>query len=78
MDYEKVVNAQQIIKIYSNQKAIQKLVNIEITESKPLAKIVYDLYDNLNNYDELRLINNFADNDNIKGFVKVYQNESIG
>lgn len=78
LDYEKVVNAQQIIKIYSNQKAIQKLVNIEITESKPLAKIVYDLYDNLNNYDELRLINNFADNDNIKGFVKVYQNESIG
>jgi hypothetical protein len=39
----------------------------------PLTQIVFSLYGNLNNYDELRLLNNFADNDDIIGNVKVYQ-----
>lgn len=77
LSYEKIVNAQQIIKIYSNQKSIQRLVEIEVTESKPLAQIIFGIYDSLEHYEELRLLNNFADNDDIKGIVKVYQNESI-
>ena len=77
LSYEKIVNAQQIIKSYSNQKAIQKLIDFNIDKNKPLAQIVFDLYGNLNNYDELRMLNNFADNDDIIGTVKVYENESI-
>ena len=77
LSYEKIVNAQQIIKSYSNQKAIQKLIDFNVDKNKPLAQIVFDLYGNLNNYDELRMLNNFADNDDIIGTVKVYENESI-
>lgn len=76
LNYEKIVNAQQIIKAYSNQKTIQRLIDYEIKDGKPLAQIVFDLYGNLANYEELRMLNNFADNDDIIGTVKVYQNES--
>jgi len=76
LSYEKIVNAQQIIKAYSNQKTIQKLIDYKIKDSKPLAQIVFDLYGNLDNYEELRMLNNFADNDDIIGNVKVYENES--
>lgn len=73
LSYEKIVNAQQILKAYSNQKAIQKLIDYDVKDGLPLAQIVFSLYGNLNNYDELRLLNNFADNDDIIGNVKVYQ-----
>ncbi len=76
LNYEKIVNAQQIIKAYSNQKTIQRLIDYEIKDGKPLTQIVFDLYGNLANYEELRMLNNFADNDDIIGTVKVYQNES--
>lgn len=73
LSYEKIVNAQQILKAYSNQKAIQKLIDYDVKDGLPLTQIVFSLYGNLNNYDELRLLNNFADNDDIIGNVKVYQ-----
>jgi prophage DNA circulation protein len=73
LSYEKIVNAQQILKAYSNQKAIQKLIDYDVKDGLPLTQIVFSSYGNLNNYDELRLLNNFADNDDIIGNVKVYQ-----
>lgn len=73
LSYEKIVNAQQVLKAYSNQKAIQKLIDYDVKEGLPLTQIVFSLYGNLDNYDELRLLNNFADNDDIVGNVKVYQ-----
>ena len=73
LDYEKIVNAQQVLKAYSNQKAIQKLIDYDVKDGLPLTQIVFSLYGNLDNYDELRLLNNFADNDDIIGNVKVYQ-----
>ena len=73
LSYEKIVNAQQVLKAYSNQKAIQKLIDYDIKDGLPLTQIVFSLYGNLDNYDELRLLNNFADNDDIIGNVKVYQ-----
>lgn len=73
LSYEKIVNAQQVLKAYSNQKAIQKLIDYEVKDGKPLTQIIFDLYGNVESYDELRLLNNFADNDDIVGTVKVYQ-----
>lgn len=73
LSYEKIVNAQQVLKAYSNQKAIQKLIDYDVKDGLPLTQIVFSLYGNLDNYDELRLLNNFADNDDIVGNVKVYQ-----
>ena len=73
LSYEKIVNAQQVLKAYSNQKAIQKLIDYDVKDGLPLTQIVFSLYGNLDNYDELRLLNNFADNDDIIGNVKVYQ-----
>lgn len=73
LSYEKIVNAQQVLKAYSNQKAIQKLIDYDVKDGLPLTQIVFSLYGNLDNYDELRLLNNFADNDDIVGNLKVYQ-----
>ena len=72
LNYEKVVNAQQILKDYSNQKQIQKLIDYEVKEETPLTQIVFNLYGNLDNYNDLRLLNNLADNDAVIGIIKVY------
>lgn len=77
LSYEQVVMMQQILKAYSNTKSIQKLIDYEVVEETPLVAIVYKLYGNLDFYDEIRTINNFADNDAVIGTIKVYD-ASIG
>ena len=72
LSYEQVVEMQQILKAYSNTRIIQKIIDYEVKEPTPLVAIVYALYGNLDYYDELRKINNFADNDAILGTLKVY------
>jgi hypothetical protein len=71
--YDKIVDAQQILKSYSNIRKLNQIVDYEVVKALPLASIVYGLYGNLDNYDAIRLINNFADNDNIVGNIKVFE-----
>lgn len=73
LDYESVVNAQQVLKAYSNTKSLNEIIDLEIKKASPLVAIIYDLYGSLENYDAIRLLNNFADNDNISGTIKVYE-----
>ena len=76
LSYDEIVQAQQTLKAYSNFKKLNKIIDYEIKRETPLVAIVYDLYGNLDFYDDLRTINNFADNDAIIGTIKVYDNAS--
>lgn len=75
--YDDIVSTQQILKIYSNTKRINRIIDYEIKKETPLIAIIYELYGNTENYDAIRKINNLADNDAIIGTIKVYENASI-
>lgn len=77
LSYDKIVIAQQVLKAYSNTKSINSVIDYEVTKETPLVAIVYELYGSVENYDAIRKINNFADNDAIIGTIKVYEYASI-
>ena len=77
LSYGKIVEAQQILKTYSNYKKLKKIIDYEVKKEAPLVAIVYELDGNMDFYNDLRVINNFADNDAIIGTIKVYDNESV-
>jgi hypothetical protein len=77
LEYDFVVEIQHVVKEYSLSKPIRKLIDYEIKREKPLISIIYSLYGNLDNYDNIRDINALSDNDNISGVIKVYEYESI-
>jgi hypothetical protein len=77
LSYENIVIAQQVLKAYSNTKHINSIVDYEVTKETPLIAIVYELYGSTENYDVIKTINNFADNDAIIGTIKVYEYASI-
>ena len=60
------------LRAYANIQRYREIFEIEIEEYKPLVDIVYSLYGNTDDYDAIRDMNGFADNDRIKGRVKVY------
>lgn len=69
---EKIVNARQVLKSFSNQTSIKGLIDYEVAEERPLTAILYKIYGHLDFYIELRDINNFKDNDAIVGTLQVY------
>lgn len=76
LENDEILNTQYALKEYSNFKTLKKIIDFEVKKETPLASIIFDLYGNLDFYDELRKINNLADNDAIVGTIKVYD-ESI-
>lgn len=72
LDYESIVEAQQVLKSFSNVQTIQGLIDYEVEDEKPLTAIVFGIYGNLDNYDAIRDLNNFKDSDAISGTIKVY------
>lgn len=75
-DYEEIVEKQQILKSYANEQKYRSMKEIFISTEKPLTQIVYDLYGNLDNYDDIEEMNGLKDNDIVYGTIKVYD-ESI-
>ena len=71
--YDEIIAKQQIIKAYANTQKYRSIKEIEITEKRPLIEIVYSLYGNLDNYEDIEELNNFKDNDAVSGIVKVYE-----
>jgi len=71
--YEEVVDKQQLLKAYANTQKYRSMIEIDITTTKPLTEIVFNLYGNLDNYDEIEKMNGFKDNDIVYGTVKVYE-----
>ena len=71
--YDEIITKQQILKAYANTQKYRSIKEIEITEKRPLIEIVYSIYGNLDNYEEIEKLNNFKDNDVILGTVKVYE-----
>ena len=71
--YEEVVDKQQLLKAYANTQKYRSMIEIDVTTTKPLTEIVFNLYGNLDNYDEIEKMNGFKDNDIVYGTVKVYE-----
>lgn len=71
--YEEVVDKQQLLKAYANTQKYRSMIEIDVTTTKPLTEIVFNLYGNLDNYDEIEKMNGFKDNDKVYGTVKVYE-----
>lgn len=76
ISYDDKHRLQDALKAYSNEKKLKKIIDYEIKKATPLVSIIYDLYGNLDFYDDIRTLNNFADNDAIIGTIKVFNNES--
>jgi hypothetical protein len=72
-DYEEIVEKQQLLKAYANEQKYRTMKEINVTTTTPLTSIVFDLYGDLDNYDEIEELNNFKDNDMVYGIVKVYE-----
>ncbi len=72
-DYEEVVEKQQLLKAYANTQKYRSMIEIDVTTTKPLTEIVFNLYGNLDNYDDIEEMNGFKDNDMVYGIVKVYE-----
>lgn len=60
------------LRAYANMQRYREIIEIEVKEYKPLIDIVYGLYGDTDDYDAIRDMNGFADNDRIIGTVKVY------
>ena len=72
-DYEEIVEKQQLLKAYANTQKYRSMIEIDVTTTKPLTEIVFNLYGNLDNYDDIEEMNGFKDNDMVYGIVKVYE-----
>jgi hypothetical protein len=75
-EYSEIIEKQQMLKGYANQQKYRDMKEIQITRARPLVDIVFNLYGNLDNYDEIEKMNNFKDNDNVYGLIKVYDANS--
>ena len=69
---EKTAEYKSILKAYSNTVSLKKIIDYEVKEETPLTAIVYGLYGNLDYYNDIRDLNNTANNDAVKGMIRVY------
>jgi len=60
------------IRAYANTQRYREIIDIEVDSYKPLVDIVYSLYGSIDDYEAIRDMNGLADNDRVKGTVKVY------
>lgn len=61
-----------MIKSYAHQQQYKNLITVDITIAKPLVRIVYDRYGNLDNYMRIETLNNFKDNDYVVGDIRLF------
>ncbi len=74
LDYsiEEASRKAHIVKMFANEQRYRHIIEIEVSNPKPLMAIVYERYGSLDNYDSIEAINGFKDNDYIQGKVKVF------
>ena len=72
LEYSRIAEIQHIIKSFAVKQKIKNIIDHTIEKETPLVSIIYGLYGNLDYYEEIRDLNNFADNDAIIGTIKVY------
>lgn len=76
IDKEKIAEYKNILRAYSNSVKLKRVVDYEVKKETPLVAIVFELYGNLDYYEDIRKLNNLSDNDAVVGIVRVYENAS--
>lgn len=76
IDKEKIAEYKNILRAYSNSVKLKRVVDYEVKKETPLVAVVFELYGNLDYYDDIRKLNNLSDNDAVIGTIKVYDASS--
>jgi len=61
-----------IVKSYAHQQQYKNVITINVPIAKPLVRIVYEKYGNLDNYRRVESLNGFKDNDSVSGKVRLF------
>jgi len=61
-----------IVKSYAHQQQYKNVITINVPIAKPLVRIVYDKYGDLDNYRRVESLNSFKDNDSVSGEVRLF------
>lgn len=77
LQFEKIVEYQHVIKEYAITKKVRRLTDFTPKTPLPLVSIVYSLYGDLENYEDIKTINNLANNDYVNQTIRVYEYENI-
>lgn len=61
-----------IVKSFASTQRYKDIIEIDVTKAQPMVRIVFNRYGNLDNYHQIKALNNFKDNDLVAGKIKVF------
>lgn len=70
--FDEVDDVIYLLQSYASNQRYREIIEYNVLDDSPLAKIVFELYGSLADYDNIRDMNGLADNDRIKGKIMVY------